>query len=380
MKRRIMLVSIFIGLLSITTFISGFGLKEGLSATEVTIGLIMPITGPAAQNGQDQRDGFLLGVDYINEKLAGKIKIKTVIDDSQAKNDLAAQYATKQIQIYKVPLIVGAYTGPTMAMAPIAESNKVVLLNNGAQGDILAGLSPYLFNTIPSYRLNAETMADFLQKDKKLKRLSVLFENTVAGKDQLKYLVARWKSNGGEILSEDIYEPTATDFRSQIAKVKSLNPDVIISAGTMAAASVQLHKQLKEARVTQTIALTSGSPNDQFAKGMDNPNYEVIMKADIDAAVARKYKEKFNKNMEIYAAHNYNAAMILEQVLKSLIEKGKEITGANIRQAIYDIGTFNVVGGKITFDKKTNTAKSDRAIYDTTNGKQELVKIYKGEE
>lgn len=347
---------------------------------EITIGLVMPLTGSGAQVGQDQRDGFLLGLDRINKTLAGRLKINTVIDDSQAKNDLAAQAAIKQIQLYKVSLIVGAWTGPTITMAPICSKNEVLLLNNGAQGDQLAGLSPYLFNTIPGWRLNAESMADFLRKDREgLKRAAILYEQSASGHDLLRAFTLKWEALGGEIVDKETYQMDSREFRSLITKIKSSNPDVIVIVSTLDDVGIQITNQLKEARVPQTIATLAGRPWLRYTKGMENPAYEVISKNVIDPVVANQYKEKYNKEMEFYASQNYNATLIIEAILKYVLDQGKEVTGSNMREAFYKIGSFPVMGGTRVFNPKTNTATSDRLIYDTTNGKTEVIKTYMGE-
>ncbi len=56
----------------------------------------------------------------------------------------------KLVDLQLAPLIFSAYSGPTLAMAPLATRKKVLLVNAGAQADKLATASPYLINTLPT--------------------------------------------------------------------------------------------------------------------------------------------------------------------------------------------------------------------------------------
>lgn len=331
--------------------------------------------------GQDQRDGFLLGVDRINKSLAGRLKISTVVEDSQAKNDLAAQAATKQIQINRVPLIVGAWTGPTITMAPICARNKVTLLNNGAQGMQLSGLSPYLFNTIPSNQLNAIAMATFLRKEKNIQRAVMISEISSAGKDLVREFTAEFQELGGKVVATELNSMEASDFRSFITKLKAHNPEIIVNGNTLGALTTQIYAQAKELQYKGGFGTLWGNLPGKYTANMDNVHYSVVPETIIDPDVAKAYKKKFNKEMEFYAAQNYNAAMIVEKVFKQLLDQKKPITGENIRTTILEIQTFAVMGGNRVFNKKTNTASANTQVYDETSGKPpKLVKVYKAGE
>jgi branched-chain amino acid transport system substrate-binding protein len=378
MRKRIQFKSLVYSIVMVLVFCGAVAFAASASdVSEVNIGLIMPLTGGGAQVGQDQRDGFLLGVDRINKNLARRLKVSTVVEDSQAKNDLAAQAAIKQIQINHVSLIVGAWTGPIITMAPICAKNEVVLLNNGAQGTQLSGLSPYLFNTIPSNRLNAVAMATFLRKEKGLKTAAIISEISAAGKDHIANFTAKFEELGGKIVGTELNSMEASDFRSFIMKLKNNNPDIIVNGNTLQALTRQLYVQAKELQYKSAFGTLWGNASGHYTRGMDNVHYSVVPKSVIDPDVAVLYKGKYNKEMEFYAAQNWNASMILEKVLVSLLDHGKKITGENIRTAILEIQTFPVMGGDRVFNKETNTASADMLVYDETGDKEVVAKLYK---
>jgi len=270
-------------------------------------------------------------------------------------------------------------------MAPICARNKVVLLNNGAQGTKLSGLSPYLFNTIPSNKLNSLAMATFLREEKGMKRAAVISEISASGEDHIRNFTAKFEELGGTVVDKELNPMDTNDFRSFITKMMSKDPEVIVNGNTLAALSRQLYLQCKEQQYKGAIATLWGNVSARFSEGIPNPFYAVVPKTVIDPDIAALYKKKYNKDMEFYAAQNWNAALIVERVLVNLLGAGKEITGENIRTAIREIQSFPVMGGSRVFNLETNTADADILVYDETGDKSgldkaEIVKIYKAGE
>ena len=120
-------------------------------AETVRLGAILPLTGPGAVIGTQQQRGIQLAVEQINAKggVLGN-PIEVIFEDNQAKPDQSVLSFNKLVDLQHVPMIFSAYSGPTLAMAPLATRKKILLVNGGAQADKLADASPYLINTIPT--------------------------------------------------------------------------------------------------------------------------------------------------------------------------------------------------------------------------------------
>jgi branched-chain amino acid transport system substrate-binding protein len=98
------------------------------AAEELRIGFLAPLTGPAAQTGKDMRDGFLLYLEEQKNSLAG-VKVKLIVEDSQAKPPVAVRKANKFIRQDKVHMFIGGLLASTgYALAPVSTRNKVIYL------------------------------------------------------------------------------------------------------------------------------------------------------------------------------------------------------------------------------------------------------------
>ncbi|MBN8898218.1 MAG: ABC transporter substrate-binding protein, partial [Rhodospirillales bacterium] len=138
-------------------------------AETIRLGAILPLTGPGAVVGTQEMRGIQFAFDAVNAKggVQGN-KIDVVFEDNQAKPDVSVLSFNKLVDLQKVPMIFTGYSGPSLAMAPLATRKKILLINAGAQSDKLRNASPYLVNTLPSTGDEVAVMSKYLiQQGKK---------------------------------------------------------------------------------------------------------------------------------------------------------------------------------------------------------------------
>lgn len=109
-----------------TVFAGVCALAVHAAYADVTIGFSGPLSGPVAAVGQDQYDGFMLGIEQLGTKLGGQ-NVKVLREDDQLKPELGNQIARKFIDRDKVDAIVGlGFSNVLMASLPrIVESGTV---------------------------------------------------------------------------------------------------------------------------------------------------------------------------------------------------------------------------------------------------------------
>ena len=90
----------------------------------VTIGMILPMTGPQASTGKQERAGAELYIQQHGDTVAGK-KIELIIKDDQSVPDNAKRLAQELIVNDKVNFLGAGLTPSAMSMAPIATEGKV---------------------------------------------------------------------------------------------------------------------------------------------------------------------------------------------------------------------------------------------------------------
>ena len=139
----------------------------------------------------------------------------------------------KLVDLQNVPMIFTGYSGPSLAMAPLATRKKVLMINAGAQSDKLGTASPYLVNTLPSTGDEVKVMVRYLLDHGK-KTAAVLYENDAAGIGGRDDFVADYQKAGGKITGQEPTQFGQTDYPPGAAEAGRTNPDVlyiVITAG-----------------------------------------------------------------------------------------------------------------------------------------------------
>lgn len=121
-------------------------------AQELRIALILGKTGPFEAYARDTETGFMLGLEYLT---GGKMeidgrKLKVLIKDDQTKPDLAKAALAEAYGDDKVAIAVGtSSSGATLAMLPVAEEYKKILIVEPAVADSITGerWNRYVFRT-----------------------------------------------------------------------------------------------------------------------------------------------------------------------------------------------------------------------------------------
>ena len=119
---------------------------------EVKIGAILPLTGDAALYGEICKSAADLAVEDINAKggIRGR-QLAIIHEDSQADPKLAVSAANKLISVDKVSAIMGAMgSSEVLALAPILNEKKVVLVSPAATSHKISDSGDYIFRTIVS--------------------------------------------------------------------------------------------------------------------------------------------------------------------------------------------------------------------------------------
>lgn len=143
-KKQVWLVVIVVLLVVVATLVVN---KSGRENDEVTVGAILPLTGDAGSYGVGLKRGMDLALDAIN--LNDGIKGRDLIiayEDSQADPAKAVSAFNKLRSVDGVPMVLGAmFSAGTLAIAPIAERSKTVLLSPTASAVELTDAGDYIF-------------------------------------------------------------------------------------------------------------------------------------------------------------------------------------------------------------------------------------------
>lgn len=372
-KKWIWIAIIFAVLIVMIIFV-----KPKKEPEEINIGVVAPLTGPIAVYGENVRDGVLLAVDEINKNGGvNGLPIKIILEDEGAGPQAAVNAVRKLISVDKVQSIIGPSTSAgLLASAPIAEKEHIILFSPSSTADNVRDAGDYIFRNRASTSQEATVFTKYIMEELGLKKFSILRANADYAKsfaDVCKKIIGE---KGGEILNEEIFAEGSTDYRSQLAKIRSSNPEGLFIVGVPVELG-NILRQTKEIGIkAQLFSNTIDSPDIfKIAKGAEEGLTFVTTFYDPingDAKVKefdKKFKDRFGRSSHIFGANAYDAIYILKSVIKDYGYKGEEI-----KEGLYKLKNFRGAGGDIEFDEKGDLRFTKVAVKKIVNGEFIFIK------
>ena len=157
---------ITIATVSVTAMILTTPILPARAADPIKIGILLPLSGNFAENGQQTLTGLKMYFDEVGNK-AGDHPLTLIVEDTQGKPDVAVTKARKLVQGDGVAVITGVVTsGEAIAVNAFSRDNKVPLVLSGDAGAdelTMPGplANPYLVRTSQNGRSVASAAADW---------------------------------------------------------------------------------------------------------------------------------------------------------------------------------------------------------------------------
>jgi branched-chain amino acid transport system substrate-binding protein len=361
----------------ILTSLVAFGLSLQAQAP-IKIGVINCATGTQAPIGEYISNGYKLALEDLQKK---GIKVELVIEDDTGKPQVSMSAMEKLVTRDRVAAVVGPYSSACAnAVAKLAEKYKVPLLVPVASKEEITrqGLK-YVFRLSATTEDYASILISMAQKLGKPKTMAILNENTDFGTSGAKSAKAHAGQVGIQVIAEEAYASGSPDYRSTLAKVKSLNPDLVFMVSYVAD-GILLMRQAREVGLQPQAFLGAGAgfASSEFAREQaisNNVFSSTQWTTDVNWPGAKdfgkRYKARFGKDEVPYHAANAYASMMVmaEAAAKAGGDREK------LRGALHD-GKWNGIMGEVQFvdfNGYTNQNKHQMLVEQIQNGKHETV-------
>ena len=182
-------------------------------AKDIKIAHVYSRTGPLEAYGKQTQQGLLLGLEYAtNGTMAVNGRKITVIEkDDQGKPDLGKSLLAQAYSDDKVDLAIGpSSSGVALAMLPVAEEYKKILLVEPAVADSITGdkWNKYIFRT--GRNSSQDAISNAVALDKPGVTIATLAQDYAFGRDGVKAFKESIKT--AKIVHEEYLPANTTDF------------------------------------------------------------------------------------------------------------------------------------------------------------------------
>lgn len=331
---------------------------------QLTIGILAPLTGPAATFGASTQNGAQLAIDEWNARggVLGR-KVAAVLGDGQCDSNAAVSASNKLIRQERVRYVVGGVcSSESLPLAEIAEAQNVVQISPSSTMDLLT-LNPdgsprkYVFRACYTDSFQGTVAGKFAAETLKDRRAFLLTDPA----DKYTVNLANsfeqaFTQGGGEIVGRGEYSSQDTDFSVLFSKVAAAQPEIIYLATAYAQVNT-IVKQAREKGITAPFLGADGwdSP-DLDRRSTDGSYFTTHFSPDDQRPILqdwlKKYQARYQAPPDALAALGYDAANLM---LSAIVKAGAD-DPARVAEALAGL-KWEGVTGTIQFNPQHNPIK-----------------------
>ncbi len=331
---------------------------------DIKIALISGKTGPLEAYAKQTIVGFSMGLDYATGgtmQVAGK-KIVVIEKDDQGKPDLGKSLLAAAYADDKVDLAVGTTgSGVALAMLPVAEEYKKILLVEPAVADAITGdkWNKYIFRTGRSSSQDA--LANAVVMDKENITVITLAQDYAFGRDGVKALKDALKK--AKVAHEEYVPQNATDITAAAQRIfdkaKTLPGRKIVSiiwAGNLAVPFkiADMNPERYGVEIATGGNILPAMTLYKRLPGMEGALYYYfgIPKNPVNEWLVANHYKQYKSPPDFFTAGGFSAAMAVVTALK----KTNGDTNTNKLIQTMEGMSFDTPKGKMTFRKEDHQA------------------------
>ncbi len=311
--------------------------------SEITIGITLTTTGPAAALGIPERNAL----DFVAKEIGG-VPLKVIVLDDGGDPTNATTNARRFVTESKADIIMGSSTTPpTIAVSNVANEAGIPHI----------GLAP--FPITPERAKWSVSMPQPIpimgkvlyqhMKAHNIKTVGYIGYSDSYGDLWFNDFKAQGVPIGMSLVDEERFARPDTSVTGQVLKLVAANPDAILVGASGTAAALP-QTELRERGYKGLIYQTHGAASMDFIRIAGKAAEGVIMASgpvmdpedQPDSALTKKpglaldkaYETKYGANSRSqFAGHSYDAFLVLERVVPAALKKAKPGT-PEFREAI----------------------------------------------
>jgi len=332
---------------------------------DITIGVSLPLTGPASGLGIPVKNGIALWPQSI-----GGEPVRLIMLDDATDPTVGVKNARRFVSEDNVDVIVGSAATPVgVAMADVAAEAKTVQLSMSPI-PLPEGRDAWSFRVPHSSAVMAHAVIEHMKKNG-VKTVGFIGYTDAYGETWLKDMTSQLAAAGIGLVATERFQRTDTSVTAQALKLVSANPDAIlvVASGSGAAMpELNILDRGYKGRIYQTHAAASRDLMRVGGKAVDGTFVvsgpatvaEQLPDGNPSKPHALKYVAAYEKvygpgSRNQFAAHSYDALLLLERAVPQALKKARPGTKefrAALKDALETGGPLPVSQGVLDYTPK----------------------------
>ena len=351
---------------------------------EVKIGHVAPLTGPIAHLGKDNENGARMAIEEINKSgltIDGKKVILTLVAEDDAEDPKTATQVAQKLVDAKVVGVVGHLnSGTSIPASKIYSDAGITEVSPSATNpDYTKQGFKTTYRVVATDAQQGPALANYVINSMKAKTVAIIDDSTQYGKGLADEFEKTIKAAGLKVVTREASNNKATDFKAILTKVKGSKPDVIMYGG-MDATGGPLAKQAAELGIQAKVVGGDGMCTEKLIELAGEAVVNVtcseagmaLSKMAQGADFQKRYQERFNSEVQIYAPFTYDAVYVIVDSMK----RANSTDPAKILAAMPATNMQGLIGN-IAFDSKGDMKEGVITLYDFKDKKKNVFDVIK---
>jgi ABC-type branched-subunit amino acid transport system substrate-binding protein len=342
----------------------------------VRIGVSGPLSGANAFAGKDNENGVRLAVEELNAqkiKAGGKLlRFELMSEDDQGDPKAGVNVAQKFADA-GVKFVLGPYnSGVAIPASRVYNDAGILMSTVGTNPKITQSRYPNVFRIVASDNQVGGSMAAYAAKELKIKTVGVIDDRTAFGQGIADEFAKQARASGLTVAGREFTNEKASDFSAILTAFRAKKVDAIFFGGyaPQGAPMARQMKQLGMGGVRLLGGDTLCSP--EMAKLGGDAVGENVLCAQAGAmldkqpggpAFKQRFKQRFQRDPDVYAPAFYDQTMFIAQAIKS----ANTIDAAAVSKLLHTM-SYQGVAGTYGYDPSGNLKKTAVTVYTFKNG------------
>ena len=354
---------------------------QGVSKTEIVIGTEQDLSGPIVAFSKQLKNGMEMRVEEINA--AGGIhgrKLKLLVEDHGYDPKKAVLATQKLVQKDKIFAMVGLIGTPTaMAAMPILFAKNIPnLFPITAAREMYEPLHRLKYSVTATYYEQVRASVKHMVRLKGFKKVCTLYQDDDFGLEVMRGAEAGLKEINMALAEKTTYKRGATDFSSQVAKMKDTGCDLVIlgtiiretigTIGTARKLGWNVEFMGTSASYTDLIHKLGGPAMNGFysTNTVNNPYMDDASKNVREWAL--KYKDKYKEDPAVFSVYGYQ---VIDLFVRMADKAGPNLTTDTFINAIekFSMPRDMFGGDELSFSKTKHLGSNRARLSQIVNGK-----------
>ena len=351
----------------------------------IKIGSVHPLTGSMAYEGQAIVNAQRIAIDRINEQGGVNGRMLELLPRDSMGTSSGAANATLKLANSGVVALTGTYnSSAAQVVSRMAEKTRIPFVVTVAASDnLLSNGYHYSFRIQPSTSRFSRNFLDFFDffRAEDIETVAFIYENSNYGSGIVDYIQAHIDETNLRVVGVLSYAATTSTLSSEVTKLASLNPDLVISVGYYSDQSLLIKEILeRDIHFKKIIGVANGAFSDaKFTRtygtavdGIYDINYRYNPNSEEAQELLDTYLERYGEEMPAHAIYGYQSIMVIADALRrcSDVNDTEALRDAIAASEIYD---HVLPQGVIRFDEKGENVNAAGVMVEIVDGKHVIV-------